>query len=168
MAYDIISTTLEYLVDVYTIEMQTNVNDALKVVRVTIAPLQDDPTRVAPFIAIGPDNDRGRIIDPLHEREIGGGMKWMNFFKIAGRIPQQSNRQDAYEKIGELNSRSLAVLRKYWDLNGLTSDDGESIFGSTANLIGMNKVRILGGDTEWFGEFLINLHWFSEETPFLG
>ena len=158
---------MDQLVTLYTAQMQTDIatNDINRLKLIRKAPLQDDPTKVAPFVVVGMDTDRGRVMDPIHPREIGGGIRWCNFFKIVGRTPVHRTRDTAYENIGIVNDRALRVVLKNWDLSGLTADNGEIVTHSTPNLIGQNVFKIYGGDNEWYGEFRINLHWFSEETP---
>jgi hypothetical protein len=87
----------------------------------------------------------------------------MNFFHIRGRILQQANKANAYAKIGELNRRAIRALRKHYDLSGINSTDGEVIYYSPPQHIGKNLAYVFGGEDEWFGEFRIWCHFFSEE-----
>jgi len=167
VAYDILNTVLDYLVETFTEDLRVNVpdNDPLQLQIAGRAPLQDDPTVVAPFVIVGLDYERGRIPDPLHEPEMGSGPKWLNFFRILGRVAPQDSKESAYLAAAQLNSRAIGMLlRHHRHLESLKADDGERIFDCCyPDLILKNVVRPFGGENEWFGEFQIYLHLFSEQ-----
>ena len=162
MAYDIVTAIIDELVTIYTAQMLTGISDNLKLQLVEMAPLQEDVTAVAPYVVIGLKQDKGRILDPMHDNEVGMGLKWMNFFEIGGRIPAYTTKTEAYAAIGKLNSRAVKVIADYYSLNGITSDDGEAVFGATTELIDRNITRVYGGDNEWYGQFRIDVHFFSQ------
>ena len=167
MAYDILNTVLDFFVEAFTDELQTQVSadDPLRLQLAARAPLQDDPTVVAPFVIVGLDYERGRIPDPVHEPEIGSGPKWLSFFRVLGRVAPQDSKEAAYLAAASLNSRAIgALLRRHRDLESLRANDGEYVFDCCyPDLILKNVVRPFGGENEWFGEFQIYLHVFSEQ-----
>jgi hypothetical protein len=165
VAYDILNGVLDYLVTAFTQEMRTTIatSDPLRLQLIGRAPLQDDPTDVAPFVLVGLDYERGRIPDPFHEPEIGSGPAWLNFFRILGRVVPQESKETAYTATAALNSRAIAtILKHHRDLESLVAEDGERVFDCCyPDLITNNIVRPFGGENEWFGEFQIYLHLFS-------
>lgn len=164
MAYDIITTVMDQLVTLYTTEMQTDVSDALKLTLIEKAPLQDDVTLVAPFVIVAFDFDKGRMLDTYHEPEISGGLNWINHFIVVGRIPIYDSKTAAYAAIGELNEKALRVLIHHYNLDGVVADNGESVCYSGLNLIDVNRIRTFGGENEWYGEFSIEFHYYSQES----
>lgn len=169
MAYDIVTTMMDQILTIATLEMQTNIatTDPLRLKTVEKAPLQKDKTSkiVAPFIVVAFDVAEGRILDPVHDYEMGGGVKWLNFLSVVGRIPRETTKDAAYVSIAKFGQRFLRAMLKHWDLDGVVADDGETVFDSTIDIIERHRHRVIGGDNEWYGEFCTDLHFYSVETP---
>jgi hypothetical protein len=165
VAGDITNAILDALISAFTLELSVNIeeDDDLRLKHISKYPFQQDPTEVAPYVWVAPSLERGRVDDPVHDDDIGGGSRWLNFFHVRGRIPQQATKEEAYDKIGRFNRRVIRALRKHWNLGDVEADDGEFVTFCDPRLIDENFTKVFGGEVEWFGELRIDLHFFSEE-----
>ncbi len=59
--------------------------------------------------------------------------------------------------------RGYKALYKHHQLDGLEADNGEYVWACSTSLIGQNVVMPICGEWEWFGEFRVNIHFFSQE-----
>lgn len=170
MAGDITLAVCDALITVLTRELQTEIatSDPLRARRVEKYPLQDDPTTQAPYIIVAPDVERGQIPDPEMPPEIGGGTWWVDFYQVEGRIPKQVSKNAAYTAIGTFRDRILRALITYGNLDGVTTDDSKwYIWKSGAGPdgpIARSRVRVFGGDREFYGEALFELYYRSYYT----
>ncbi len=167
MAYDIQTSILNKLVSLFTAEFATGAggDPDLALNLCELAPFQDDPTEQAPYIIVGIDPQQGRIIDPIHDIEIGGGVKWMNFISIVAGTPMVTTKAKVYEHVAKFNDAILRVLFTKIDLDSLVSANGERIQATNEEMIDADVCKVFGGETTWFGQARIDLHFFSEETP---
>jgi hypothetical protein len=165
MAYEIIDTILETLRSVLTVALQLNVppTDPLRLRTITLEPLQDDPTTTAPSCIIGLDHEKGRQLLPPEYAELGTpATRWINYFQLRGYLPQRSTKEEAYRDLGELADRVVATLIKNFDLDGITADNGEAVSGCNKLLVDQQQLRVFGGESEWYGEYTIRVHYKSE------
>lgn len=138
------------------------VSDKLRLRRLDYAPLQDDPTKVAPYLVHGPVIDLGEM--PNEDlTEVGGSTAWFLPWRATCGIPRQSNKLAAYSAIGTLASRVKHCVLKHHDLGNilasgpLISDDGlQVIDGSNPLTMWLGtRQRIYGGQNEFYGEALM-------------
>lgn len=165
-APDIVNAIVDRLIEVFLLELQTNValDDPLRLLRCEEAPLQDDPTTEAPFVLVMADPEMGSIPDPDVPYESGGGPKWVNFVRVVGRTPATETKTEARYLIGSLKRRLIIALWKHWNLTDLVCDSGEEVyFLSPIHNIGRAVSRIMGGDGEWYGEVRVLLMYHTEE-----
>jgi hypothetical protein len=163
VAYDIIDAAMDKLVELVTADMQTAIDedDSLRLKLVSKAPFQDDPTTRAPFIIVGYNDDQGSELDPFHDPEVGGGVRWMHPFVLWGGTPRKSSRTLCYAAINSLKRRAIRVLYDHENLDDLASGSGEYLDVGTWDMIDLATSRIFGGESEWYGEMRIEFHLFS-------
>lgn len=157
---------LDALQALYTTELITNVTDDLRLVTLKPAPLQDDPTRVAPFLVYAPAPELGR--QPVTNPEqggfgIGAHELWRVHFKGLCGTPQVGSREEAYAAIEELASRVEVATLKHYALNDvlapgqLASADGSQWIDAAnpAHTWTRSVPLIFGGGTQWFGRCVL-------------
>jgi hypothetical protein len=153
----------------YTTALQTNApaGDPLAPKTIKISPLQDDPTspHVAPYVIFRPDPDRGGIPDPRMTPEMGYSW-WIYYFQTAVGTPRATNRLDAYSHLGELLRRIQQYLNQDPTLGGLQADEFELTGGQYADRVIAVRSRIYGGETEWYGQAIVD-HFFLMEQHIL-
>lgn len=157
-------------------ELQTPypLSDKLRLKRLDYAPLQDDPTKVAPYLVHGPAIDLGE--QPNEEQsEIGNSTAWYLPWRATCGIPRQAKKEDAYKMIGTLTSRVKHSVIRHHNLANilaagpLVSDDGlQKVEGTNPLLMWLGtKRRIYGGQGEFYGEGL--MYWiyvYRDTLPF--
>lgn len=137
--------------------------DPLKLKKLIEAPLQDDPTQVAPYLVYAPAYEIGRMPHPDMPWEIGGPQAWITFFKAICGTPRRNTRDLAYKAINELSRRVERVVMQHYDLANILApgalyspDKSEWV---DAVRPGNNWVRTLrrvyGGDNEFYGTALM-------------
>lgn len=153
------------LLQLFGTELRDNIpNDTLKLKRLTLAPLQDDPTKVAPYLVFAPAVEIGR--QPMHGYggwEIGGGQLWMTFYTCVVGTPRASSRGDAYAMINELSRRVEKTVIKHYDLSNVvapgtlySADQSEWVDAVDPEHMWARTVRkIRGGDTEFYGQAMM-------------
>ena len=168
VAWDIIDATMDRLIELIEADMCDDLedeDDPLKLDTVEKYPLHEDPTTSSPFVVVAHDPDKGRVIDPVHEEDIGGGLRWWSYYWLYGWVPEHSEKHDCYASINKLRDRALRVILKHPNLDGLVAGNGERLFGGTWNIIDRTWSRVFGGDGQWYGEFKVEFHLMSEESP---
>lgn len=163
---DIEESILSTLQTMFTQEMQTKVTGddlALKVCKQ--APLQDDPTAVAPYLVYEKDPEQGvqhmkhQDIHIYGDAEIGGPLRYLVYFRAICGTPLATTREQAQKDINNVMSRAMNALAYYFDLSGLagsvTSPDLSRVIEG-ANQYYMftqeQRTRIYGGESTWYGE----------------
>jgi hypothetical protein len=145
MAVNIEQQIRKALAAIFTQELQTNLSTEprTQLFRLSLWPLQDDPTQVAPYLVYGRHPQLGRVRDSSIEL-VGG----------------PTSREEAEDDIGELSTRVEMTLQKHYNLNDilapgvlLSADGSERLTGNNAaELILGTASRIYGGDGEFYGE----------------
>jgi hypothetical protein len=137
-------------------------SDPLRIKLLKSAPLQADPTTVAPYLIYGPAFEIGRTRSKKDVVEIGGGILWDVPFRATCGTPKASNQDTAYSQIEELAQRVENTLLAHFDLFGvlapnqqLQSQDGSAFIDAMDPSTFWIGTRIYGGDTEWYGESLM-------------
>lgn len=137
--------------------------DALKLKTLIEAPLQNDPTQVAPYLIYAPAYEIGRMPYPDGGWEIGGEQLWITFFKAICGTPRRNNRPLAYKAINELSRRVERTVMQHYDLSNVlapgllySADKSEWV---DAVKPGTNWVRTLrrvyGGGNTFYGTALM-------------
>lgn len=162
---DIEGAIIDALNTVFTHEMIDGVpaNDPLKLNRLIEIPLQDDPTRVAPYLVYGPAYELGRLITGETGFEIGAGPLWRTYFKAIVGTPQQNTRNAAYKAINELTRRAERAIFKHYDLSNVSapgilfSEDGSEFIDAMnpERMYTRTLRRIYGGSGTFFGEGML-------------
>lgn len=148
-------------------------------------PLQDDPTRRAFYICIEPESDpdkpddfyrmpvssvrRGKlgVGSELPQIEVGGGLKFINFFTLDGWTPKANTRELSYEQGCKALARLEIALFKMQRTDfyyGISTEDGRETTGDMVQIFGYDggKSTPLGGDREWYSRIRMRFHMFSE------
>jgi len=164
---DIEESILSTLQILFTQQLITHVSGdvlALKVLKQ--APLQDDPTAVAPYFVYEKNPDKGTQRITHHEEhiygsaEIGGPIRALiSFHGICG-TPLATTKEQAQRDINNLMSRIMNALTTYFDLSGvvghgLTSPDMSRIIEGANQFYMFDediKTRVYGGESTWYGE----------------
>lgn len=166
MATDITTAILETLLQFLTDELQTQypTSDPLRAKKVEYAPLQEDPTQDACFVVLQPAKEHTRDLDQRPEfQEIGPlNTRWINRFEVTGWTKRQTTKANAYAHTGGFMTRVLSCLLTHFDLDGVSSDDGEMVTGCSKYLVDRQDFHILGGPSQFYGRYTIQVHYFSE------
>jgi hypothetical protein len=158
------SAIMDALNSIFTSELQVNVQagDLLKLRKLTEFPLQDDPTKSAPYVVYAPVPDIGRQPVPSVEAEIGAGPLWVTYYKAVAGTPQRSTKATAYQAIDELSRRVERTIMRHYDLSnvlapGTLYSADKSEFIDAQNPLYFYKGtyrRTFGGGNTFFGEAL--------------
>lgn len=187
LAPDIEENILTALTQVFTTEMVTTVvpGDVLSLKTLQPAPLQLDPTLVAPYLVYGPCPDKGHSLVESGEQtkqygdvEIGGPIKFVRYYTATCGTPIVTTRESCYAQINNLATRVVSTLIKYFDLAGvlmigpMQSQDGSKIIeGANPLLIDEVLTSLEGGEQTWFGKGLITWHypvaWYQQYRVFV-
>lgn len=190
MAYDIMNSLVDKLADPATgfldlVNEGLTSDDPLSLKTVSRPPLQDDPTRRAYFVCVGPEMRpedksfhyrmpltsirRGQLgMDteiPMHEMD--GSMRFINFFLVEGWVPKANTRELCYERgMACLNRLEMALFKlQHTDFFfGVETDDGRETTEGLMQAFGYDggHVEPLGGDREWYGRIYMRFHVFSK------
>lgn len=151
-------------------ELQTNVSDALALKTLKQAPLQDDPTLVAPFVCYsnegGTEGQSMRLVAHGHETaeygdiEIGGPIRYLYCYSCSFGTPLATTREQVRADAATLMTRIVRALIKYSDLSGvlvegqdMASDDyGQRIEGQNIRLVTNAGYDLFGGETTFYGK----------------
>ncbi len=164
-APDIEESILTALQTIFTTELMGLSGDSLSLNVLKEAPLQDDPTQVAPYLVYSPDRAKGFRIMTREEctlygdSEIGGPLRVLRFFTATCGVPFYSTRNATYAAINNLTWRVYRVLIKYFDLAGVNSygplmspDQTEVIEGANPyHMFEGASTTLEGGEQTWFG-----------------
>lgn len=142
-------------------------------------PLQDDPTRRAYYLCIGPDREKGArkalnaisataldALQPVPQYEVGGSFLMANFFKIEGWIPRQTSKEAVYDISGDaarrLERAFMQMMREEFFLGVATDDLNETTRGmiQVFNHEGL-EIKPVGGEREWYATVSIRFHVWS-------
>jgi hypothetical protein len=101
------------------------------------------------------------------EYEIGGGLKFINFFTVEGWTPKANTKNKCYQQGMEALSRlelALFHLQRHDFFEGIETDDGRESTGGFVQLFGYDGGRAspIGGDREWYGRIHMRFHVYSE------
>jgi len=173
---DIDENILAALGQIFQLELQTNVSDALSLRTLRQAPLQDDPTLTAPFLvysnALDGKEQCIRLITKSEEAEygmaeIGGPIRFLYCYSCSFGTPQETTRDRARIDSSTLMTRIMHTLIHHQDLSGIlasgqqmTSDNGVlRIEGQNNRLITSAGYDIFGGENTFFGKGSIYWHY---------
>jgi hypothetical protein len=159
---DIETPILTALGTVFKAELQTNIGsaDVLKLRRLDQAPLQDDPTKTAPYLVYSTMPGAWEAMSDLDIAEIGGGVLYEIRMAATCGTPRTTSKPDANQAINTLADRITGVLTKHYDLSGilsggvLASSDGTKFIDAMSPQmleLGIQR-RTYGGGAEWYGE----------------
>ncbi len=128
----------------------TDTTDDLKMKIIRKAPLQDDPTRQAPYIVLGFDQTRDAkgIIIPDEPIEIGGSAWWKIHLELRAAPKVQTTRDKAYYLVDLLTYRIVHTLRSY----GMVAGDANGAImlqNRDWNFITELSPKVYGGESEW-------------------
>lgn len=174
-ATDIDEQILAALKYIFQLELITNVavTDTLALKLLQVAPLQNDPTLVAPYLIYGQDFEKGTVpvVDGRFEREygcveIGGPQRFVSYWSVTVGTPFTPTRESCYQQISNLTTRASKVLTHYYDLAntimpGMLMSADQSIRIEGANILLIDKIRkrLEGGEDTWFGQGIIEFHY---------
>lgn len=161
-------------------------DDPLLDLEVLAGPLQDDPTRRAPYLTIAPDptlsdlNTHWRVPVTAIKRgmlsvnqdfpqyEVGGQLLYVNFFIMQGWMPKQRTKTDAYQMAGRaLRHCEIAHSRMMYDMQHshpiLTDDGMETSSVAYPQMLTSDGMHyeIGGGDKTWLPKLFLRFHIFS-------
>ena len=164
---DIDESILAALQVIFAYEMQAQVaGDPLALQTLKQAPLQDDPTTVAPFVVYSPllsEDESIRLV--THKEmatygsvEIGGPIVYLHLFEASFGTPQATTREQARSDGAILMSRIVQTLIKYADLSGVlagghllqSADQSKVIEGNNNRLVTKAGFVIYGGEQTFF------------------
>ncbi len=164
-APDIEESIMSALGTIFANELTGLSGDSLSLTTLKQAPLQDDPTQVAPYLVYSPDREKGFRIMTTEEckiygdSEIGGPLRCLRFFTATCGVPFYPTRAATYAAINNLTWRVYRVLIKYFDLAGVNSygplmspDSTEVIEGANPySMFEGARTTLEGGEQTWFG-----------------
>ncbi len=187
LAPDIEETILTALGLVFKQELVTNLQagDILSLKTLKVAPLQDDPTLVAPYLVYAPDPDNGyRLMDASEEAiygcaEIGGPVRFLRFYRALCGTPIVGTREQALGAINNLTTRIVGTLMQYFDLAGVvavgplvSADKSHIIEGANSRLIDGVTTKLEGGEQTWFTKGTVMWHypvsWYQPVRVYTG
>jgi hypothetical protein len=165
-----IQKALQYI---FNLELITNTTDILELKTLKVAPLQDDPTLVAPYLTYGPDFEKGMelVTSGRFEREygsaeIGGPQRFVHYWTATVGTPFTSTRETCLAQIANLTTRVSRVLIHYYDLSNtimagmlMSADQSVRIEGANPLLIDKIRKRLEGGEQTWFGQGIVEWHY---------
>jgi hypothetical protein len=164
-----IDTVLNALVDILEKKLidDVPVGDTARPSTIKIGSLQDDPTRITPSILVKHHPDLGSVPGwvPGHKmetlEEIGGGQLWTHNFLISVKV--YTNTKDSMISIRQiLMGRILKALRENYTLEStMDPETDETISSGESHVIAGVKSKISGGDTDWFGDLEITVHYHT-------
>jgi len=168
-----ITTILNKLVAVLTEELITNQNagDPVLCKAIKIGQLQDDPTKENPHILVSPDFEKGSVAGwPDHNQnlilgEIGSGQFWTHYFRIQAKTYANSQAL-MISRNEELISRITDALIEHYSLDSISEESAyyvERVCAAELTVVISSKMRITGGDQDWFGGVVINVHYHTEK-----
>lgn len=165
---DIETVIMAALKELFQTTLIDNQTDGLQVKKLIEMPLQDDPTRVAPYVVYGPSPQIGRmLIDDASEggAEIGSTAPqlWETFFTAQCGTPRLGTRADGYSAINELSRRVERAVITHFNLAGvlkpglLYSDDySEWVDAMNPHEMWKRTIRrVYGGGNEYYGRALM-------------
>lgn len=186
-APDIEENILTALGLVFKQELITNVAaaDTLRLNRLQVAPLQDDPTLVAPYLVYGPDPEKGFRLTTREEEheygcsEIGGPVRFLRFYTALCGTPITGTREQALGAINNLMTRVVGSLMMYFDLAGviavgplMSADESHIIEGANQRLIDRVTTTLEGGEQTWFTRGTVQWHypvsWYQPARVYTG
>lgn len=137
--------------------------DSLKLKKLVEAPLQDDPTAVAPYLTYAPAYQIGRMPDREDGWDIGGPQLWRTFFMAQCGTPRNTTRLGAYKAINELSRRVEREVVRHYDLSNVLAngvlyspDRTEWIGAMRPDEMWVRTLRrVFGGDQEFYGTALM-------------
>lgn len=168
MAYDLITEVCEGLINVFALELSAAIDpaDPVRLKTCELAPLQDDPTTRAPLVLVMYDPDLGSVPDELYGPDIGGGPRWVNYFRIVGRIPQAHDKYEALRNIGIMRDRIRRAVYKHNNMVGTEAQSGEWVWVMGPRLdFELQRQRLIGGESEWYAEVRLIFSCRSEDPP---
>lgn len=148
-------------------------DDLARPAEVKIGPLQDDPTRVSPFVLVAHHPQKrsqpgwvghgpagvGNLV-----AEVGPGSLWTHWFSI--RVTAYAASQaEALAAIGALWPRLYEALRENPSLDGLCAASGQRVERVAAfedAVVDGFGSRVHGGQNDWFGDLEIDVHYHTE------
>lgn len=174
---DIESAIIDALKQTLNTDLVTNIDqsDPLRLKRLDLAPLQDDPTQVAPYVVFSPSYQLGRRTVDQGGWEIGGMQLWRTFFMAMCGTPRKGTKDLAYKAINELSRRVEVSLYNHWDLSNILApgrlnspDKSEWIDAIRPEYSWVQTARrVYGGDQEFYGSALLVWN-YTFRRPFLG
>jgi hypothetical protein len=159
-----ISTLLDFWLEVFTRELMHDTNDELRMIIVKKAPLQEDPTRKAPYLIMHTDEEKG--LEPVGPQEIGGPLRWKVHMKMRAAPKVATTVDRAYHLVDVLTSRICHLLRQETfahpeGINGAMMDNWNWL------IVDKVKPKVYGGEREWLSYVDIEFHCFMREPgPF--
>lgn len=188
MAYDMTNSIIDHFVSNFKDEINVGLvsTDNLWIKEVTRDPIQDDPTKRAPYLAIQPDKTlmeenshyrvpvtgirRGQIssYSDVPQQDVGGGFLMLNFFLIEGWLKRVTTREEAYLVGGgvlrRLESAFARMVHHDMELLQLTTDDGLETMASYPNIFGSDGGHFYlgGGDRTWLPQITFRFHLYTE------
>lgn len=164
---------------------KTAPGDILSLKTLKVAPLQDDPTLVAPYLVYAPDPDKGyRLMSHEEEHiygcaEIGGPIRFLRFYKALCGTPIVGTRESALGAINNLTTRIVGTLMQYFDLAGvvavgplMSADNSHLIEGANQRLVDGVTTKLEGGEQTWFTKGTVCWHypvsWYQPARVFTG
>jgi hypothetical protein len=164
-----IETILDALVDILQEKLidDITISDTARPQAIKVGSLQDDPTRVTPSILVKHHPDLGSVPGwvPGHEikmlEEIGGHQHWTHNFLISAKV-YASTKDDMLNIRRILTGRiQKAVSENYTLASTMDAETNETITGGESHVITNVKSKISGGDSDWFGDIDISVHYHT-------
>lgn len=141
----IITSVLDYWVDIFTVALRDDTTDELKMNLIKKAPFQDDPVRQAPYLLIGENDYKGVV--PHAVVEIGGPMNWDVYLSIKASPKVQKTTQRAYYLVDLLAQRIVYLIRQH----SMTQAQYGNVQLQNRDWMLIEKVhhKVYGGEGEW-------------------
>lgn len=156
-----ITTVLNFWLQVFEEELRNNVDDDLRLVIVKKAPFQEDPTRKAPYLLLDVNEEKG--LEPM-QQEIGGRNPWKLNMILRAAPRVQTSAEAAYHLVDILTMRLMNVIRVHsFDTVNIEANGGY-ISNSTWNLIDGIYPKVYGGEREWLSYVVIHF-WTGVAEP---
>lgn len=164
---DIETSILNALQTIFQSDLITTIptSDSLRLNRLDLAPLQDDPTQVAPYLVYAPAYKIGRMPLDVDDDgwEIDGPQSWITFMTAMAGTPKQTTKLAAYSYINELTRRVERSVVRHYDLSNIlapgmlySGDRTEWIDSMRPDRMWVRTLRrAYGGDNEFYGAGLM-------------
>jgi hypothetical protein len=142
------------------------VDDIARPLAIKIGSLQDDPTRITPSVLVKHHPDLASVPGwTNHEmktmQEIGGHQMWTHNFLISARVYASSKDSMLAIRLTLLGRIQKAVSENYTLESTMDTETNETITGGESLVITKIKTGISGGDSDWFGDMEVSVHYHT-------